>query len=202
MNILQKGSTIGVGTVLFLSLLSLVSVYLISGTLSPVRAQASEREFVDKLPKHLPIKVRIKKEKEKAVKDLNNEKWPRDLELEITNTGTKPIYFLRMSLFTPDVTVQRGITLSFSIFYGTITKTSGPIDFQASPEDVPISPGETYVFRIPEFNVESWERARQRENWPDAKRLVLVFGLLSFGDGTGFAGTTGVAMPRATRANR
>jgi len=184
--------------VLFLSLIFLAFVYLVSGTLSPIRAQARERVFVDKLPKHLPIKVKIKKEKEKAVKDLSNEKWPRDLELEITNTGTKPIYFLQMSLIMLDVTLD-GTPMSFSIFYGPTIKKRGPIDFQASPEDVPISPGETYVFRIPEFNVESWERFRQRENKPDAKRLVMNFQILSFGDGTGFAGTTGAPMPRAPR---
>jgi hypothetical protein len=199
MNSSPQASTLRAKLALLLFFASLGSIYLISGTLSPVRAQASEREFVDKLPKHLPIKVKIKKEKEKAVKDLNNEKWPRDLELEITNTGEKPIYFLQMSLIMPDVTVQDGTPISFSIFYGPTTKKRGPIDFQASPEDVPINPGETYVFRIPKFNVESWERAQQRENRPDAKRLILDFQILSFGDGTGFAGTTGVAMPRAPR---
>lgn len=199
MNHSEKSSAVVPKIVLFLSLISLASVYLISGTRSPVRAQSTERVFVDKLPKHLPIKVTIKKEKEKAVKDLSNEKWPRDLELKITNTGVKPMYFLQMSLIMPEVTVQDGTPISFSIFYGPTIKKRGPIDFQASPEDVPISPGETYVFRIPEFNVESWERAQKRDNRPDATKLVLSFQILSFGDGTGFAGTTGVAMPRAPR---
>ena len=196
----RQSSTIRAMIGLFLSLACLASMYLISGALISVRAQSSEvRAIENRVPKHIPIKLKMKKEKEKAVRDLSNEKWPRDFELEITNTGTKPIYFLQMSLIMPGVTAQDGTPISFSIYYGT-TRKSGRIDFQASPEDVPLQPGETYVFRIPKFNVESWERAQQRENRPDAKRLVLDFQLLSFGDGTGFAGTNGVAMPRAPRA--
>jgi hypothetical protein len=56
--------------------------------------EKEERQLEDAIPKHVPIKVKIKAEKEKAFKDLHNEKWLRDLEIEVTNTGTKPIYFL------------------------------------------------------------------------------------------------------------
>jgi hypothetical protein len=181
----------------FLSLISLASIYLINGTLSPVHAQSGERDFVDKLPKHLPIKVKIKKEKEKAVKDLNNEKWVRDLEIEITNTGTKPIYFLKMLLLT-GVRGLEGVETGFPVQYGTIKL--GPIDFQASPEDVPLQPGETYVYKLSDVLVESWDRFRQREHRPDAQRLVLILQALSFGDGTGFAGTDGIALPHGPGA--
>ncbi|MBA3767570.1 MAG: hypothetical protein H0W99_11395 [Acidobacteria bacterium] len=146
------------------------------------------------VPKHIPIKLKMKKEKEKAIHDLNNEKWPHDFELEITNTGTKPIYFLKMLLLT-GVRGLEGVERVFSVQYGTMKL--GPVDFQARPEEVPLQPGETYVYRLPDILVESWERARQRENRPDAKRLVLVLQLLSFGDGTGFAGRNGVALPHA-----
>jgi hypothetical protein len=54
---------------------------------------SEERELDNTVPKHLPIKVQIKKEKEKAFKDLKNEKWVRDFELEITNTGISQSIF-------------------------------------------------------------------------------------------------------------
>jgi hypothetical protein len=197
MNHSEKSSAVVSKIVLFLSLISLASVYLINGTLSPVRAQAREREFFIQIPQHLPIKVQIKKEKENAIKDLSNEKWVRDFELEITNTGTKPIYFLNMLLIAPEVRAPDGTKMGFAITYGNMKR--GPVDYQASPEDVPLQPGETYVFSFPEAKQLNWERFRQRENKPDAKRLILHFELLSFGDGTGFFRTDGVAVPRATQ---
>jgi len=44
---------------------------------------SDERQFEDKIPKHLPIKIRIQLEKEKAVKDLNNGRWHHDLAFEV-----------------------------------------------------------------------------------------------------------------------
>ncbi len=54
-----------VAKVVFLLLLAcLASIYLINGRLAPGIAQSTEREFDDQVPKHLPIKVKLKKEKE------------------------------------------------------------------------------------------------------------------------------------------
>jgi hypothetical protein len=194
MNPQEISSTVVVRIALSLSLVFLASLYLIKGTMTLIAAQAAERQFVDQIPKHLPIKVKIKKEKEKAIKDLSNEKWVRDFQLEITNTGSKPIYFLKMLLLMPGVTASDGIGMSFSIHYGSIAL--GPINYKARPEDVPLQPGETYVFNFSDPEVEGWERFRQRENHPDAKKLILVFQILSFGDGTGFFRTDGLSVPQ------
>src|SRR5687767_15898161 len=40
--------------------------------------QEEERELEDQLPKHLPIKIKIKSDREKGFKDLKNESWARD----------------------------------------------------------------------------------------------------------------------------
>src|SRR5450432_4703168 len=65
----------------------------------PSIAQAEgERVLEDLIPKHVPIKVKIKKEKEQSFKDLKNEKWAREFELELTNTGGKAIYSLSLML--------------------------------------------------------------------------------------------------------
>src|SRR5947209_4753818 len=80
----------------------LITIFLINITLTSSTAQSEERVLEDTIPKHLPIKVKIKKEKEKAFKDLKNEKWLRDFELEVTNTGDKPIYYLGLLIVLPE----------------------------------------------------------------------------------------------------
>jgi hypothetical protein len=177
----------------------LVSVLLLTGMFTLSVAQSTEeRELEDKIPKHLPIKVKIKKEKEKAFKDLKNEKWLRDFELEITNTGNKPIYFLSLSITLPEIIAPYQIgpgvnKMGFTIHYGR--SELGRIEPKAASSDVPIQPGETYVFSFSNIVVESWEIFRQRENKPDPTKLILRFQILSFGDGTGFAGNSGIALP-------
>jgi hypothetical protein len=158
-------------------------------------SSTEERELKDTIPKHLPIKVKIKKEKEKAFKDLKNEKWVRDFELEVTNTGDKPIYFLSLSLSLPDVKAPDGNNMGFSLHYGR--SALGSIETKAGPDDIPIKPGETYVFSFPDIVIESWERFRQREKKPDAKKVILRFQILSFGDATGFMRSDGIAVPHA-----
>src|ERR1044072_3920667 len=59
------------------------------------------REVEDKIPKHLPIKIKVKKGEK--LKDSENDEWLRDVEVEVTNTGTKPIYFLEVRLSVPNV---------------------------------------------------------------------------------------------------
>src|SRR6266480_6471934 len=116
-------------------------------TLVPSLAQNSEeREIEDKIPKHVPIKVKIKSEKEKSFRDLKNAKWVRDFELEVTNTSDKPVYFLELWVVLPEVIAENGMELGFPPRYGR----SDFIKFKtlALPEDIAIQPGEQYVFQI------------------------------------------------------
>jgi hypothetical protein len=198
MNPSRTASTVFARAVLMLSFICL-ALFSINGLLTPSVAQSTEeRELEDKIPKHLPIKVKIKKEKEKAFKDLKNEKWVRDFQLEITNTGDKPIYFLSLWISLPEITAPDGKNIGFSIHYGM--SKLGDIETKAGPDDVPIKPGETHVYSFSDVVVESWEGFRQRENKPDPKKLLLRFQILSFGDGTGFMGNNGMALPRAPDA--
>jgi hypothetical protein len=191
-------STIVGQLMLLLFLACLASIYLINGTLTQGIAQTTERELEDQVPKHLPIKLKIKKEKEKAIKDLKNEKWVRDFQLEVTNTGNKSIYFLSLLVDLPGVTAPDGTGIAFSVHYGR--SELGSLETKAEPDDISIKPGETYVFSFPENKQLDWEHFRKRENQPDAKKLILRFQILSFGDGTGFVGSNGLAMPRAPDA--
>ncbi len=80
--------------------LAVAGVLIIASRLTPSSAALQERNFENKIPAHIPIKIKIKKEKEKSFKDLTNEKWLREFELELTNTGDKPIYFLYITMDT------------------------------------------------------------------------------------------------------
>src|SRR5437764_10507205 len=120
MNPPEKTSNTFARVVLLLSFVFLASIFLINGRLSTGIAQSEEREIEDKIPKHLPIKVKIKKEKESAVKDLGNEKWMRDFELEVTNTGDKPIYSLYIVVEMPEITAPNGTIIAFPLVYGRV----------------------------------------------------------------------------------
>jgi hypothetical protein len=66
--------------------LSIVGVLVLASS-----SAAQERIFENKVPAHIPIKIKIRKEKEESFKDLKNEKWLGEFELEVTNTGDRPI---------------------------------------------------------------------------------------------------------------
>jgi len=173
----------------------LACVLLMTGMFALSVAQSNEeRELEDKIPKHLPIKVKIKKEKEKAVKDLQNDKWLRDFELEVTNIGDKPIYFLYFVVTLDDITAPDGTEMAFPLMYGRAEL--GSIEKKAESDDLPIKPGETYVFKAYDGNVRGWELFRRDYNKPQPKKLILEFQVLSFGDGTGFDSTGGTPYPQ------
>ena len=74
-------------------IVAVVAVLMLASRQTSTSAAFQERTFENKIPAHIPIKIKIKREKEQKFKELNNEKWLREFELELTNTGDKPIYF-------------------------------------------------------------------------------------------------------------
>ena len=71
--------------------LTVIGFLIMASRLTSSNAAVQERIFENKIPAHIPIKIKIKKGKEESFKDLKNEKWLREFELEVTNTGDKPI---------------------------------------------------------------------------------------------------------------
>ena len=145
------------------------------------RAQEGEtkkRILEDKIPKHVPIKIKIKAVKEKAFRDLNNENWHRDFELEVTNTSSKPIYFLRLMFSLPEVISDNGNIVGTSLYYGRPEFVD--FDTRPIPSDVPIQPGETYTFRIPDDMQRAWETSRIRAKIGNPKRVEILFAQLAF----------------------
>ena len=145
-------------------------------------AALQERIFENKVPAHIPIKIKIRKEKEESFKDLKNEKWLREFELEVTNTGDRPIYYLEIVMGT-DVKFGGGPEIVFPFRYGR--DELGDIVTKATSDDVPIKPGETVILTARGM-AENWERGRREFGLPDASKFTAEFQILSFGDGTGY----------------
>lgn len=158
------------------------------------RESTTRRLFENRVPEHLPIKVKIKREKERRFRDLENQNWVRDLELEVKNVGEKPIYYLFFYVVIPDAKIgdkPQGL----SIVYGR-TELSD-LNNEPTAADVPINPGETKVLMIEDAGLKSWDDQITRRMLPARVRgAKLIIQDLIFGDGTGFKSTGGVPVKR------
>src|SRR6266481_5168307 len=104
---------LGLGTILFISATTLIG-YSVVRPGDAAKVQQEERVLESLIPKHVPLGIKIRKEKE--FKDLSNENWARDFELEVTNTGNKPIYSFYM-LLKLDVTSAAGDQIVAPLYY-------------------------------------------------------------------------------------
>jgi hypothetical protein len=167
----------------------LLAFFLLLGGIGSVSSTAQsspeERELDDKIPKHLPIKVKVK--------NLNKENWVREVEVEVKNTGDKPIYYLSFSLDMPEVFSETGSVVAVSLKYGRSDLSA--FEGRPTPEDVPIQPGDTYIMKVPENQMRGWESARDRRKWSEPKKFRIKFRRLHYGDGTGFTTSGGFPVP-------
>ena len=167
---------------------------------APLRTSSSaafqERIFENKIPAHIPIKIKIKKEKEESFKDLKNEKWLREFELEVTNTGDKPIYFLYITMHTGVKFDRVGSEIVFPLTYGRAEL--GDIVTKATSDDVAIKPGETIILTAGDGT--AWEKGVRENRWPESTKFKARIQVLSFGDGTGYFGTELYPPARRPRA--
>ena len=180
-----------------LVLIGLFLAVCVTGFIFTARSMAQEREFKNKAPDLLPIKVTLKNEQ--AFKKMDNKRWARDLEIEIKNTSSKPIYYLYVTVNMPELT-PRGYPLAFRMKYGR--KELGLLETPLQPDDVPILPGESVTLKIPEGIVKTYENYRDEEGRPDPKKIEFEVNIINFGDGTGFRGTQGTFESVRQRAQR
>lgn len=142
--------------------------------------------------------MRLKAEKENAFRDLRNEKWVRDFELEVRNTGDKPIYFIQFDLVPDFGKPPTERTLALTIQYGRNELIYFDTAFTA--QDVPIKPGEKVFLKIRDEEMDGWEHFKEVQHWPEhwskPRKVSLEFEVLSFGDGTGFEGGDGTPHDR------
>ena len=177
-----------------LLLVGLTLLFLFS-RFGPVQsaAQQGKRTFENKIPPQVPLKVKIKKEKEDKALNTENKNWFRDIEIEVTNTSDKPIYFLSLDIVMPDVLSDTGVMMTFPIRYGR----TDFYDHNTKPvrEDIPIEPKATYTFSFEENNKIGYEAWRGKNKKNDPLKLEVWFSHLSFGDGTGFTSLSAIPFP-------
>lgn len=166
--------------------MALASIGLLVAAIQPLSVASSpqERQVDNDLPKNVPLKAKLKTAKEAKFKDLKNEEWLRDFELEVTNTSDKPIYFVEFWLMLPETMSDNNNPVAYSLRYGRGDFIK--YETRAIREDVPLQPGETHTFTIAEGKRQGWREFKARRNVPDPAKVQITFIQLSFGDGTGF----------------
>jgi hypothetical protein len=158
-------------------------------------AASDEREFINAIPAHIPVKVKLRNEQ--TFKKKGNKNWARELEVEIKNTGAKPIYFMYMVVNMPDVRGENGHPYAFQLHYGRkeLMDLAAPL----LPGDVPVLPGESVTLKPYESRVAGYEAMRRSKNKDDPKKVRFGMQIINFGDGTGLHGMTGTPEPRPAR---
>jgi hypothetical protein len=172
-----------------------VILALVLSALAPIRstsAQQRRRVFDSEFPKQIPLKVKIKKDKEAAALDLTNKNWFRDIEIEVTNTSNKPIYYLRLDIII-DVSNDDMLPMVFPLRWGR--PELADVDAKPGPDDIHIKPKATQVLTFPTHIVSilddndkhEWEAWRDKYKKDDPMKLTVSVATLSYGNGNGFA---------------
>lgn len=111
--------------------------------------------------------------------------------MEVKNTGDRPIYALSLVWELTDVKAPDGNPYGATMNFGRAEFMTVPGE-TAKPDDIPIKPGETYVFKLSRTSADGLERfAKGNGMSPPLKRVMVWFRFLSFGDGTGWEGPEG-----------
>jgi len=185
MNTLEKNPNALSEILAVVLVLTVIGFLLMVSHLTASRAAVQERVLENKIPAHIPIKIKIKKEKEQSFKDLKNEKWLAEFELEVTNTGNEPSYFLYIMMGTNVKDKADGLEFIYPLTYGR--GQLGDIVTKATPDDIPIKPGESRILTIGEAPL--WEQGVREKRWQQSNKFTAEIQVLSFGDGTGYFGT-------------
>ena len=157
-----------------------------------INAQEKESRLINTVPKHLPLKIEI----------INGDSadFLRDVKVRVTNTGEKPIYFLRFYISTPENFVSsRGIQYGFGLVYGRkelVTFTERSI-----PEDIPLRKGDNCTFSVDDNAATGFKNDISHDLRAEPETYLLEFIHLSFGDGTGFTGPKGIPFPSKKEAS-
>ncbi len=150
--------------------------------IAEVRRKAQDKEkrtLTTREFKDMPLKYHV-------IRNVESETWYKDLQIEVKNIGTKPIYGILAFLEFPDHK-PLGRDIGFPLSFGEVKYWD--VGVLADPQDPHLDPGQTYVFTIPPKNARTLGRKHERAP-EEFKKLDFHITVISFGDGAGFeAGT-------------
>jgi hypothetical protein len=182
---------------ILVAVILLLSVALISDYVSDtVRSQqdgtlssaGNERKLESRLPERVPVKLKVKNEQ--SLKRKDNKNWARELEVEVKNTGTKPIYFISVEIVMPEILID-GAKFVLLTSYGR-PKLKLP-ETPVEEGDVPILPGKSVTLKLSDGQAEGFEYFRDDERrWGDPKEIIIEVPIINFGDGTFMLGKEGI----------
>lgn len=156
-----------------------------------------ERQVEDHVAKHLPVKVKVKNEQ--SLKDLKNKKWARELEVEVKNTGDKPVYYVHVQIVMPEIVINGG-ELVMMMAYGR--KELAFPDTLVEDGDIPILPGETVTLKIPDGQSKAFEVLRDEDKiYSDPKKVEIEVNAVNLGDAY-YMGRDGQLMPAVQKKKR
>jgi hypothetical protein len=158
---------------------------------SPELTGQRDRKFTKQRFENMPV----------AIKEIRNpskgEDWLRNLEIEVENISSNPIYFISIYIEFPDILPSEAhqsvdghapakVHTAFPLTYGNPELVN--ISSLASADDVSLKPGETYIFRVPEARVLGLTFLKQSRGVSEeaTKNIIIRLSTVNFGDGTGY----------------
>src|SRR5882724_3563536 len=150
-----------------------------------VEGNGTNRNYGDISSRSIPVGIA-------SVRNLDAPDWIKDVEVEIENRSNQPIYYVRVTLSFPDVPksteldgIPRGV--STTVRFGRKEFFAHPGEL-ATPEDVPIKPGERAILKLAPDKQEGLKAYLNRHNVPESviKRVWVRIEDVSFGDGSGY----------------
>jgi hypothetical protein len=138
-----------------------------------VSAQEHAERIVNKVPKHVPLKIEI----------VNNDFDSKleDAIIKVTNTSKKPVYYLALDLSAsedfPKIEGHR-IGLS-SLNFGT--RRLSDVSKLANGDEESLKPGDSITFDIDDRDARLFIKLLEEKEITEAPRLILRFQVLSSG---------------------
>lgn len=158
---------------------------------------ARGRAVVVTIPARVPVRAEVRNAE--RVADPSNGLWLRELEVEVTNTGRKPVYFVSLLLLLPGAKLA-GLQPVYNLKFGPSHLAS--FTAVARPEDVGLAPGQSVVLKVPEDRAAAWEKFKAKGVTTEPRQFVLALHQLNFGDGTGYAGRDARPLPNPNAGHR
>jgi hypothetical protein len=120
------------------------------------------------------------------IRNFHKSHWLRDLEIDLKNVSTKPIYEIYLMLFMPDDRDDGGNSSAVGLEYGRFDLVHP--SHLPSADDKPLWPGATVVMKVDERQSTGYEHhlTKQSVQVASTYRIRMAILAINFGDNTGF----------------